>query len=85
MAEAVRKATFESSPKSSIPFVSADVGHLVVVPAAQRAFMYDSIPYPFRQNSDYRWQTRHPIQPCFLVSEQCERPTWITNSHLLPL
>ena len=28
--------------------------HLVVVPAAQRAFMYDNIPFPFRQNSDFR-------------------------------
>ncbi len=52
LAEAIRQA---GASKASSLLHASSKQHLVVIPSAQRSFMYDSIPYPFRQNTDYRY------------------------------
>jgi len=72
MAEAVRKSTAAEKRPGAASFLAGHAhyaNHLIVVPAAQRVFMYDAIPHPFRQNSDFRYLCGGLEPDCALVVE----------------
>lgn len=63
---AAQKSPHQTSVMSGHAHIPA---HLVVIPAGQKQFMVDKIPFPFRQDTDFRYLTGCLEPDCVLVME----------------